>query len=162
MSSFELHRAHAQQLLVRKNEQLRKERLVREKAKRKQQHVPMGWEGYYQVWLVVALLAGFVINSPWGYTLLFSDVVAVRVVNLVLLGLLVMVAVADIFVREMSPVFYNHEEAEPCITESEHSDASSGTSSPVSSGESHPSSAWRGSWEAGTKRDSPHEASPAV
>ncbi|WJJ55097.1 hypothetical protein [Xanthomonas phage RTH11] len=162
MSSFELHRAHAQQLLARKSEQLRKERLAREKAKRQAQHIPMGWEDYYQIWLVVALLAGFFINSPWGFALLFHDPVALRVVNLFLLGLLVVVAVIDIFAREMSPVFYHEEEAAPCTTDSELSGASSGTSSPVSSGESQPSSAWRGSWEAGTKRDSPHEASPAV
>lgn len=161
MSTYELHRTQAYMLLASKNEQLRKEYLIREKTKSAKQHVPLGWDSWYQIWLILALFVAFVINSPWGFELLFNDPVALRAVNLFWVGLIIAVSVFDMFHRECE-ITYLREEALPTTAKSECSDASSGTPSPSDSGKLSPSSPWRASWEAGTKSDDQSGASPTA
>lgn len=145
MSTYEQHRADAAALLARTNEKVRKDRFKREQAKQPPRQ-PLGWEGFYQIWLIAALLLALTINSSWGLELLYNDTTAVRVANLFLVLAFVALAVADIFVRENDAALVHYEVPEQCTTESEPSAVSSGSPPSPELGESPPSTAWHKSF----------------
>jgi len=146
MSAYEQHKADAAALLARTNEKVRKDRFAREQAKRPPRQ-PLGWEDFYQLWLIGVLVAAFVLNSPWGsQQLLFNDLVAVRVTNLLLIGAFVAAAIIDVFLRESTATIVHYEVPEQCTTASEPSDVSSGSAPSSEPGESPPSTPWHKSW----------------